>query len=328
MAGDQRLITAAARRDDSEPWNLIEDLDAWSEALGRTHVPFSLTPARDTGRHDFSASVRAQSVGEMSLVDVVTAPYGGRRTLRHVHASPRDVVVFQYIAAGRQVVRQGDDVLTVGSGDLLVWDNEANCSYEVLETVQKHTLVVPRPLAESLLPVAHTPALVQTIPGRRSSGVQPLFGLLSALSDNLALMSTEATKRSVALVVQMLADLEPRHHNDQPKRGRRASRHLCEQVVGHIEANLGDTTLNPATIAAAHFVSTRTLYASLEGLDTTLAAHIRARRLARCYADLLTGDDPVGDVAARWGFVNLAHFSRTFTKQYGIAPSRVRPRSQ
>jgi transcriptional regulator GlxA family with amidase domain len=141
-------------------------------------------------------------------------------------------------------------------------------------------------------------------------------------------MSTEATKRSAALILQMLADLELPYRSDQPKLGRRASRQLCEQVISHIEGNLGDTTLSPATIAAAHFVSTRTLYASLEGLDTTLAAHIRARRLARCYADLLTSDDHVRDIAARWGFVNLAHFSRTFAKRYGIAPSRVRTRSQ
>jgi hypothetical protein len=32
-------------------------------------------------------------------------------------------------------------------------------------------------------------------------------------------------------------------------------------------------------------------------MDISLAAHIRGRRLARCYADLDTSDDPVGEIA-------------------------------
>ncbi|WP_044506195.1 helix-turn-helix domain-containing protein [Mycobacterium simiae] len=42
--------------------------------------------------------------------------------------------------------------------------------------------------------------------------------------------------------------------------------------------------------------------------------------MARCDADLVASDDPIGDIAARWGFVSLPHFSRVFTKQYRCAP--------
>ena len=71
-------------------------------------------------------------------------------------------------------------------------------------------------------------------------------------------------------------------------------------------------------------MSIRTLYSVLEPMDISLAAHIRGRRLARCYADLVNSDDPVGEIATRWGFASLPHFSRAFTKQYGFAPSRTR----
>ncbi|WP_186296449.1 hypothetical protein [Mycobacterium tilburgii] len=53
------------------------------------------------------------------------------------------------------------------------------------------------------------------------------------------------------------------------------------------------------TIAVAHYVSVRTLYYVLQTLDVPLAAHIQCRRLARCYADPLNTDDPVGDIAKR-----------------------------
>jgi len=94
-------------------------------------------------------------------------------------------------------------------------------------------------------------------------------------------------------------------------------------VLQYVEDNLGDPVLSPATIAAAHAVSVRTLYAALDGLGTTLAAHIRNQRLARCHAELARASGSVGDIAFRWGFRNQAHFSRVFRRRYATSPSQV-----
>ncbi|MBO0882368.1 MAG: helix-turn-helix domain-containing protein, partial [Mycobacterium sp.] len=99
---------------------------------------------------------------------------------------------------------------------------------------------------------------------------------------------------------------------------------LREQALQYIDDHLGDPTLNPATIAAAHAVSVRTLYSAVQGLGMTLAAYVRDRRLARCYDDLMLGADPVGQIAFRWGFTSPEHFSRAFRQRYGIPPSQIR----
>jgi AraC-like DNA-binding protein len=316
---------------DNDTWDLADvpeqdRFDLWTEVLGRTYIPFS-TEVPDRSAAAFSAVVREQRLGEMRLVDTLAQPHRARRALRQVSATTRDVVGLQYVADGKEVVRHGDDVLVLGPGDMMLWDSGVRCSYEVVETLHKRTLILARSVAVSLLPSIHSPMAVRAMSGPEIAPVRSLFELLGVLSDALATMSPEATKRAAALVVQMLADLDPRARTCQHASGTRAARERRARVLGYIEDNLGDLTLSPATIAAAQFVSIRTLYAAFDDLNTTLAAHIRARRLAHCYADLANTDDHVGDIASRWGFINPAHFSRVFHKHYGFPPSRARDHS-
>lgn len=102
---------------------------------------------------------------------------------------------------------------------------------------------------------------------------------------------------------------------------------LRERAPQYVDENLGDATLSPATIAAVHAVSVRTLYSAIDRLGMRSSACIRDRRLARCYEELLLGAAPVAEIGARWGFSHPAHFSRAFQRRYGMPPSRVRSTS-
>jgi AraC-like DNA-binding protein len=78
---------------------------------------------------------------------------------------------------------------------------------------------------------------------------------------------------------------------------------------------------------AAHHVSIRYLHRLFETQQTTVADWIRRRRLDRCRRDLVDPalrDLPVNAIAARWGLLNAAHFSRTFRAAYGVPPVEYR----
>jgi len=101
---------------------------------------------------------------------------------------------------------------------------------------------------------------------------------------------------------------------------------LLRQIDAYIGDHLTDPALTPATIAAAHFISKRYLFALFSEQGTTVAAHIRALRLERCRTDLADPslvDHAVGLIGTRWGFSSAAHFSRVFRKCFGIVPSAV-----
>jgi AraC-like DNA-binding protein len=102
---------------------------------------------------------------------------------------------------------------------------------------------------------------------------------------------------------------------------------LRRRVHAFIEQRLADPALSPATVAAAHHVSVRYLYKFFEGRHRGVAGLIRERRLERSRRDLLDpalADRPVSAIAARWGLVDPAHFSRAFRAAYGVPPVEYR----
>jgi AraC-like DNA-binding protein len=101
---------------------------------------------------------------------------------------------------------------------------------------------------------------------------------------------------------------------------------LC-QIHAYIQQHLHGPTLSPASIAAAHHISPRTLHALFQTQELTVAAWIRARRLDRCRHDLANpslANRAVHTIAERWGFTNSAHFSRLFKAAFGLGPHAYR----
>ena len=109
--------------------------------------------------------------------------------------------------------------------------------------------------------------------------------------------------------------------------GTHDNRALVQRIRSHIDRNLASTDLSPASIASAHFISTRHLHGLFQEQGVTVSTWIRTRRLEQCRRDLLDpmlADRPVAAIAARWGFVDAAHFSRSFKTAFGISPSEYR----
>ena len=66
---------------------------------------------------------------------------------------------------------------------------------------------------------------------------------------------------------------------------------------------------------------------AVRGRGDQRGRRVRQRRLERCRRDLLdpaSAARPVSVVAARWGLVNAAHFSRAFRAAYGLSPVEYR----
>ena len=61
-----------------------------------------------------------------------------------------------------------------------------------------------------------------------------------------------------------------------------------------------------------------------------MSGWIRAQRLEHCRRDLVNpalAEEPVTSIAAHWGLIDAAHFSRLFKSAYGSAPRDYRARA-
>ena len=127
--------------------------------------------------------------------------------------------------------------------------------------------------------------------------------------------------------IDLLRALITTHVADEPRAVAPLQGSLVLRVQEYVRTHLADRDLSAATIAAAHHVSVRHLYAALERAGVGLQDTIRSLRLQECRRALR---DPacahltVSGVGARWGFVDASHFGRVFRREYGMTPREWR----
>jgi AraC family transcriptional activator of tynA and feaB len=83
----------------------------------------------------------------------------------------------------------------------------------------------------------------------------------------------------------------------------------------------------PAMVSYGAGLSSRYINDLFQDEDTPLMRYIWQRRLENCRKDL---PDPIhaghrlSDIAFRWGFNDLSHFSRAFKQRFGCSPKAYR----
>jgi AraC-like DNA-binding protein len=74
-------------------------------------------------------------------------------------------------------------------------------------------------------------------------------------------------------------------------------------------------------------VSVRTLHRAFARDAVSVMGYIREQRLRHARMELTTTSLSASEIATRWHFADVSHFSRLFKKQFGQLPSDLRRRS-
>jgi AraC family transcriptional activator of tynA and feaB len=103
------------------------------------------------------------------------------------------------------------------------------------------------------------------------------------------------------------------------------------KAMAYIEHNLGEAWLTPKAVADAQQVSRRYLDDLFSGCGYRIESWIWERRLVRAAEELSVnnklwgaGKKTILQIALDLGFRSPSHFSRTFTKRFGVSPREHR----
>jgi AraC family transcriptional regulator, positive regulator of tynA and feaB len=268
----------------------------------------------------FQGTVTRRRFGDLALVDCAASPFLGDRSLSVMGAHPEEIVGFQFVRKGVELVRESRREIALTAGDVVLWDGLQPTVVEVVEPFVKRTLILPR---ERVLAVCPRLADVKALPPMNRSGAAALLvRYLNALALELPRLDAGGAAAAADAALELLrAAVEPSVPTSRDAR-RDA---LRAEVRRHVRAHLRDPALDPEAIARAHAISVRALHALFEDTGESVAALVRRERLARCYEDLeLPTGGSVTEIAFRWGFRDAAHFSRVFKREFEVTPSEVR----
>ncbi|OJX67992.1 MAG: hypothetical protein BGO95_06480 [Micrococcales bacterium 73-13] len=304
-----------------------DDLDSW-RVLITGELP-SFQRVENPAGGEFHGTLHRQILDRISahLIDVRTARHVLHRTPEHIRFTPEPLYVVNFQIAGTSTFTQAGSSAPLQPGDFAVSSSLVPFDWEFDGDFTVFMLRFPQTFidapAQSFLP------LLGRSVGAADGFSAHLSPFVASVARDPDLLRGPVGRR----VAQNLVDLFTTSFLDflERTRGDRAAgTPVFQRVTAYIAEHLREPELGAASIAAANFISTRTLQAAFQDHGTTVSAWIRERRLAgvrREIGDPMLADRPIGELAERWGFPDQAHFSRVFRQAFGESPKQWRARA-
>ncbi|MDI2125246.1 helix-turn-helix domain-containing protein [Yinghuangia seranimata] len=299
-----------------------ERLEWWRDLTDRVTLPTHIAVPRDD---DFRARMRVVEFGAVHTSMMSTPPLVAVRTPAMVRRADPEVYLLSMPLGGPIGVSRARGQEIVQAGELVLSASSLPSRAELPERRGILTVSIPRALMP--LPKGQVDALVGArMPCTGTAAVTA--HMMTRLARGEDSLGVAESARLGTVLVDLVAALVAQRLD--------AERALCpdtrrrEQLVrihAFIEQRLGDPSLTPATVAAAHHISLRQLHRLFTHQGVGVAGWIRSRRLERCRRDLADPalrHEPVAALAARWGFTHASDFSRAFRTAYGMPPGAYR----
>ncbi|KAB1644756.1 AraC-like ligand-binding domain-containing protein [Gulosibacter chungangensis] len=300
-----------------------ENLDAYRTAVNSSFVPLQVDASEN---RPFSATLSAAAAGGVVFTQIDSASQQVQRTPESIKHGGSGFYKVSLLLSGSSILVQDGREVLMQPGDLTYYDTSRPYSLLFDDKFSNLIMMLPKDRLDFFPIVADTLTAVSL--NKQHELAKTVVSLITqAHAQFPTLNSTTRTKlanTSVELFNTMLSaifDVEAEPHNPQVL--------LLQEIYAYINAHLGSTALSPRTIAEAHYMSVRRLHTLFAELDTTVSTVIRQRRLEQARADLAdpaTTNHTIAAIAAKWGFVDAAHFSRVFKQTYGVTPREFRSR--
>jgi AraC-like DNA-binding protein len=293
-----------------------ETMAFWREAVCATVV--NVTP--EAPRERFRASISGRNFGPLRFASFSSTRHSIVRDARHADRAGEDHYLISLQRRGRSGMSQAGRELWLEQGEIGILDGTVPFRVTFPTAVSRVLAVVPRRTLDLRAPwlrrsgirrIAASSPFVDLAKRhiRQLAGEEPFdIGQAQLLTDNLCNLLALATAAD-AQHDETLADAR------------------LQAILAFCSDRLGDADLTPQKVATHFRISVRTLHLRFEAAGKSFGRWLLEQRLEasdRALRDPAQRDLGISEIAFRFGFGDLSHFSRTFRARFGNAPRDVR----
>jgi AraC-like DNA-binding protein len=298
-----------------------ERFDLWAQVSAQVFEPLAVS---QSAQGPFSARLEHHGLGPVGLFHMWADASAADRTVSLIRSGDPELMEIMLQLDGECSITQDGRSSHIRPGELTSWHSSkpycvaGRTSFEAVMVYMP--VVLLRPHVDRVLR-----RTAMGIDGETGVGAivrQYVRGLLGGLQDG-SLADASRAHLAEGLLDLVRALLVGPEREAAPS----STDALRTQISEHIDANLSDPGLGPASIASEHFISRSYLYRLFADEGPSVSETIRGRRLERARRDLADpalAHETIFDVASRWGFVSKSHFSRAFRAAFRQSPSDFR----
>lgn len=304
---DQRLVDTAT----------TDRLPVWRDLIREHFVALDIHAQSGDA---FAGSVRTAEIGHLKVASVRSGTQGCSRTPGLARRDDDVYLQVGLLASGAATLAQDRREAVLRPGDFALYETNRPFFWGLQGAWELLVFTWPR------AGIALDGASSQLMTARTQSGRDGLGAIVGRMLADLVAappqLSAGGGIRLADEVAELVTTVAGEHM--RPAAPTTAGDDLLRRIDLYIVEHLADPDLGPASVAAAHFVSTRHLHRLFAHRSDTVAQLIQRMRLERCRREL---SDPrsdarsITDISRRWGFPDLATFSRAFRATYRTSPS-------
>ncbi len=283
--------------------------------IGASHLSWHFDAER-TRRLEASTAIR--SIGALRLAWLRTNEWRGERTAADLRSSPEPYLIVLMPLKGTIVLHAKSHSVEVRKHELGIWDSTQPIAFDLEEPrFEQLSVLVPQRMlrampeacaAQHCVRIDQNNVLSQLCIQHMATLAQFLDGELKPYELSLSTLTTSLFDAVIASIHKSPRDRE----------------RLQDDIRDYIECYITEESLSAQTIAAALEISPRYVHKLFEPLGCSVRAWIIKRRLERSADDLASGTTTVTEIAFKWGFKDLGHYSRAFHQRFGVPPSSYR----
>jgi AraC-like DNA-binding protein len=295
----------------------------WHDVVAESFTVLDVAPVSTS---QFDADIAVIPLGGYGLGNAVSEPASINRT-KHIRPHEGHRYFLHLQLEGKLHAFQDGHSAVLEEGDMVLCDNAAPYSLSFRERASTLIFSIPPKELYSRLPAA------EMFLGVRLCGSAGLPSIVSAMLKSLWARAQGGERwgadighRIAGNVVDVLATSCAEIQNTQVHESAVGNARRLG-IVRHIENNLKDPDLSPASIARAQSLSPRYMRLLFAKQNETVSQYILRRRLEECakrLCDIGWRSQTVTEIAFACGFNNASHFARTFRQQFGMSAREYR----